>query len=208
MESLGMSPGALPFGGPGFPVSKSFSQVLGIPHSPAQDGVLLPNGACSVCFLHQTLDITAQGLSVKLQPLLVLWGGVVPGWPPLVCQVRWHTQSGSWDSQSVRRRLPPHVVTRPWTSSRLGVSRRDFGDPLWILCHLLSTPKRHSQDPCREFSAKWHSVAHWSVTRKAFIQHDASWPHDSLLWKQEVTSHESLFFSDDCFFGDRTAWDF
>ena len=98
--------------------------------------------------------------------------------------------------------------SRPWTSSRLRVSRRDFGDPLWILCHLLSTPKRHSQDPCREFSAKWHSVAHWSVTRKAFIQHDASWPHDSLLWKQEVPSHESLFFSDDCFFGDRTAWDF
>ena len=30
MESLGMSPGALPSGGPGFPVSKSFSQVLGV----------------------------------------------------------------------------------------------------------------------------------------------------------------------------------
>ena len=45
MESLGMSPGALPPGwgwGAGFPVGKSFPFILGIElevHSPAQDGV-------------------------------------------------------------------------------------------------------------------------------------------------------------------------
>ena len=49
-----MSPGALASRGPGFPVGTLFPWILGIElkvHSLAQDGVLLSNGASSVCFL-------------------------------------------------------------------------------------------------------------------------------------------------------------